>query len=240
LAAVLAAGPDAVLSHRSAGRLWELLPGPPSLPETTRPRSGSRRPGIVVHRAALPPDEVTEVDGIPVTSPFRTLFDLAAVVRKRQLERAMNEAEIRQLTDRLSLVDLLARYPGKRGSKVVRDLLASQEPAGITQSELEELFVAFLDTHGLPRPRFNATLPLRGRLLRPDCVWVDRRLIVELDGRAVHGTEQAFELDRRRDRELLAESWRSTRVTWLQLKDEPEAIAADLRGLLAAPAVAGP
>jgi len=85
----------------------------------------------------------------------------------------------------------------------------------------------------LPRPRFNATLPLRGRLLRPDCMWPEQRLLVELDGRAAHGTERAFESDRERDRVLLAEGWRSARVTWRQLRDEPEAVAADLRDSLA-------
>ena len=170
---------------------------------------------------------------VPVTSPFRTIFDLAAVGSKREVERAFHEAEVRQLTDRVSLPQLLARYPGRRGAAVLRDVLGGAEPAGVTQNDFEELFVDFLDAHGLPRPRFNATLPIRGRLLRPDCLWERERLLVELDGRAVHGTERAFEGDRRRDRVLLVEGWRSTRVTWLQLRVEPAAIAADLRELLA-------
>jgi very-short-patch-repair endonuclease len=105
-------------------------------------------------------------------------------------------------------------------------------PVGVTESELEELFVGFLDAYGLPRPRLNATLPIRGRLLRPDCMWPERRLLVELDGRAAHGTDQAYEGDRQRDRILLVEGWRSMRVTWHQLRAEPAAIAADLRLLL--------
>jgi very-short-patch-repair endonuclease len=114
-------------------------------------------------------------------------------------------------------------------------LLRAKMPAGITQNDFEESFVAFLDACGLPRPRFNATLPIRGRLLRPDCMWPDQRLLVELDGRAVHGTQRAFESDRQRDRVLLTQGWRSTRVTWRQLHDEPVALAADLRELLTAP-----
>ncbi len=86
----------------------------------------------------------------------------------------------------------------------------------------------------MPRPRLNATLPVRGRLLRPDCMWPQQRLLVELDGGAVHRTERNFQSDRRRDRVLLTEGWRSARVTWAQLRDEPGAIAADLRDLLRA------
>jgi very-short-patch-repair endonuclease len=233
-AAVLACGPDSVLSHRSAGCLWSLLPTAAGLPEVTRPKSrAARRFGIVSHELDFAEDEVTVVDGIRVTSPFRTVLDLAGTLpTMRQLERAMNEAEVRELRDLVSLPMLLERYPRRRGAPWVRALLASKEPGGITRNDFEELFVAFLDKHRLPRPRFNATLALRGRFFEPDCIWRPQRLVVELDGRAVHGTEQAFESDRQRDRILLAEGWRWARVTWRQLRDEPAAIADDLRAAL--------
>ena len=144
----------------------------------------------------------------------------------------MHEAEVKGLTDRLSLWDLLKRYPRRRGAANLRAVLGAKTPAGITQTELEELFVEFLDEYELPRPRLNATLPVRGRLLRPDCMWPERRLLGELDGREVHGTDEAFESDRQRDRILLVEGWRSTRITWRQLRDERAEIAADLRCLL--------
>lgn len=179
------------------------------------------------------PDEVGELSGIPVTSVARTQFDLAATLSKRGLERAMHEAEVRQLRDRLSLWDLLARYPRSRGAANLRAVLGSKLPVGVTQNDFEELFVAFLDEYRLPRPLLNGTLPMRGRLLKPDCMWAEQRLIAELDGRDVHGTDEAFESDRQRDRILLAEGWRSTRITWRQLRDERQAIAADLRDLLA-------
>jgi hypothetical protein len=169
-----------------------------------------------------------------VTSAVRTLFDLASVLSKRELERAFHEAEVRRLTDCLSLPVLLERHPGRRGAANLRALLVATAPVEVTQNELEELFVAFLDANGLPRPWLNATLPIRERLLRPDCMWPEHRLLVELDGRQVHGTQRAFEADRQRDRILLAAGWRSTRVTWRQLHDEPAAIAADLRQLLRA------
>jgi hypothetical protein len=108
MAAVLAAGSEAILSHRSAGQLWGLLPRAPSRPEITRPRSFRQRDGIVAHRSAISPDEIEVVDGIPVTSVSRTLLDLAGVLSRSQLERALNEAEVRQMTSRLSGPDLLA------------------------------------------------------------------------------------------------------------------------------------
>lgn len=232
MAAVLACGPDAVLSHRSAGQLWRIVPRADIWPEVTRSSSCRGRDGIRLHRACLRPDEVDGSDGIPVTSVSRTLFDYAGIASRRQLERAMHEAEVRGLTDRVSLPELIARYPRRRGARNLRTLLGSKTPAGITQNDLEELFVEFLGTHGLPRPVLNGTLPVRGRLLRPDCMWTESRLIAELDGRAAHGTERAFEGDRQRDRILLVEGWRSTRITWRQLRDEPAAIAADLQELL--------
>jgi len=233
MAAALAFGPDALLSHRSAGELWGLLPRSARLPEVTRPGYCRPRPRIVLHRSAIPADEADVVGGIPVTSPHRTILDLAGGLRRRELERVLNEAEVRGFTDRLSLPQLMERYPRQRGSAMLRELLDAKTPGGVTVNDFEEDFVALLDAHCLPRPRFNATLPIRGRLLDVDCMWGEQRLIVELDGRAVHGTKRAFESDRERDRILLAEGWRSARVTWRQLRAEPGAIAADLRGLLA-------
>lgn len=232
MAAVLACGPDAVLSRRSAGQLWKIVPPADRWPEVTRPSACRGLSGVLVHRGQIPADEIGAVAGIPVTSVSRTLFDLAGIDSKRQLERAMHEAEVRRYTDRLSLPDLLARYPRRRGAANLQALLRSKVPVGITQTDLEELFVELLDAHGLPRPQLNGTLPIRGRLLRPDCMWSRQRLLVELDGGAAHRTDRAFQGDRQRDRILLAEGWRSARVTWWQLHDEPAAIAADLRELL--------
>lgn len=181
---------------------------------------------------AVGADERYEVDGILTTSLARTLFDVAAIGTKREVERAFHEAEVRRLTDRISVPQLLKRYPGRRGARVLREILASKRPAGISRNDFEELFVAFLDRYGLPRGLMNGTLPLRGELFSPDCMWADRKLIAELDSREVHDTERAFQGDRRRDRVLLVEGWRTTRITWAQLRDEPEEVAGDLRRLL--------
>lgn len=233
MAAVLAAGPGAVLSHRSAGRLWRLLrPGGRPM-EVTR-RTGWRAPaGVVTHRASLPDDERTVVDGIPVTGVSRTLLDLAAVLARRQLERALNEAEVLRLTDPLSLPDLLERYPRRRGTAVLRAILAEEAAlSGPTRNGFEERFVALVDAHGLTRPRLNADLVVRGRHINVDCLWRDVRLIVELDGGAVHRTARAFEADRERDRILGADGWHVLRVTWRQLRDDPDAVVNDVRRVL--------
>ena len=232
MAAVLACGPGAVLSHRSAGQLWGLVPRTPIEPEVTRPRKFRRLSGIRAHRALLPADEIGALLGIPVTSAPRTQFDLASVLDRHQVGNSFNEMEVRRLTDPLSVADLIERYPGHRGVAALREVLADGAAQTVTRRGFEERFAALLEAHGLPRPRFNATLPLRGRLLEVDCMWPAQRLIVELDGNAVHGTRRAFESDRQRDRNLLAEGWRSTRVTWRQMEGEAAEVVADLRRLL--------
>lgn len=236
MAAVLASGEGTVLSHRSAARLWRLLPPASEWIDVTRPDRRVRRDGIVGHRASLRDDEWVIEGGIPVTSPFRTIFDLAAVVSVRDVERAWHEAEVRQLTDRISLPMLLERYRGRRGTRVLRELLDSGEPVGISRNEFEEAFLALVDAYGLPRPRMNAPLSLRGRFIEVDALWERHRLAVELDSRGVHGTKKRFESDRQRDRMLVAEGYRTMRITWLQLRDEPDEIAADLRSALEQPA----
>ena len=117
----------------------------------------------------------------------------------------------------------------------LRALLRDEDRArGITRSELEERFLAFVHASGFPRPRLNAPIVFGGRFFELDAAWVDRRVAVELDGRAAHGTRLAFERDRERDRLLVAAGWRVVRVTWRQLREDRPALAADLRRILAA------
>jgi very-short-patch-repair endonuclease len=234
MAAVLACGPDAVLSHRSAAQLWGLQRGSSWSTEVTRAKGWRAPDGVVAHRAELPDDERTVVDGIPVTTSPRTILDLAAVASRRQVERALNEVEVLGLTDRLSIPDLLSRYPRRRGTAVLCELLDDAfESGGVTENDFEELFVPLLDSHGLPRPRFNADIAVAGRFFRADCLWRKERLIVELDGRAAHGTRKAFESDRERDRLLMVDGWLVMRITWRQLRTQQSAIASDLRRALA-------
>ncbi len=233
MAAVLACGRDAVLSHRAAGCLHGFLLPSLNRISVTCPRGRrARLDGIACHEANLAADEVTEIDGIPVTSVFRTLFDLAGDLKMRQFERAWKEVGVMRLTDRVPIAVLLDRHKGKRGSAAIRRLVTSTKPIPVTRNELEERFLFVLDAHALPLPRFNAPLHLRGQFFEPDCLWEQQRLIAELDGGEVHNTDHAFQSDRKRDRILLAEGYRTIRITWDQLRDEPAEVAGDVRAAL--------
>lgn len=222
----------AVLSHRSAAALWGIRDrygGPIDVASPSRTKS---RGAIRAHHLVLPPDEVTVEDGIPVTTVPRTIFDLAADLPSA-VEPALRQAEYLRLHDRLSLHDLLGRYPGHRGCRAVRAALARRaEASGHTASAFEDRFLAFLDRHRLPRPELNAWIPLGPHRFMVDCLWPGQRLVAELDSWAAHGTRSAFRGDKARDRMLLAAGYRTARISWSQLEDEPDAIAADLRALL--------
>lgn len=240
MAAVLAAGPGAVVSHRSAAGLWGLLPEAPggragagSVLELRRPAppAGSlpvdvtvvganrgRRPGIRVHRVEelLPGDRATR-GGIPVTAPARTLADLAAVVGASELERAVAHAEREGLTDREALRDLLSRRRARPGSPALRAVLALPGGPAFTRSGAEAGFLALVRRAGLPAPRANAPLGP----FEVDFLWSDVRLVVEVDGFRYHGTRAGFEADRRRDAWLAAAGYQVLRLSWRQIHDEP-------------------
>jgi very-short-patch-repair endonuclease len=233
MAAVLACGDGAVLSHRAAGRLLGIIPFGSGLPEVTRPTGWRPQPGIVQHRSLLSPDEVELVAGIGVTGLSRTLIDLASILSRERLEAAMNEAEVLGLTDRISVQALLDRYPRRRGTAMLRAILDdTQRARGVTRRELERRFTVALASTDLPRPHRNADVAVAGRFFEVDCLWRAERLIVELDGGFVHGTWRASERDRERDRLLMVDGWRVVRITWRQLRDDAPAVVADLRRLL--------
>jgi very-short-patch-repair endonuclease len=234
MAAVLASGPDAVLSHRSAAALWGIRPSPHAIVDVTLPHKGRSWDGVRRHHKPLPADEVGVEEGIPVTSVPRTVLDVAAQAPEQVVEAMLREVEYRRLWDRLSLWDLLRRYPGRRGTRKVRLALERLEelPAGRFRSPLEERFLPFLRRHQLPAPRFNDWILLGEKRFQVDCHWPDTRHIVELDGWSAHGTRSAFREDRARDRALRVAGYSVTRIVWAQLEDEPQAIAADLRSLL--------
>lgn len=234
MAAVLAAGPDAVLSHWSAAALWMIRPNSRSIIDVTTPHKSRSWDGIKRHHKALPAEEVTVKDGIPVTTVPRTIFDLAATEQVDTVAAMLRESEHRNLWDKLSLPDLVGRYPGRRGVRRVRLALqrVAEEPSGHKRSKLEELFAPFLRRHRLPMPRFNDWILLAPKRYQVDCHWPGTNQIVELDGWEGHGTRSAFQDDRERDRRLRVAGYSVTRVTWNQLRDEPEAIASDLRVLL--------
>jgi very-short-patch-repair endonuclease len=234
MAAVLASGPEAVLSHHSAAALWGLRGYSERAIEVTVPRKSTSSKQIKRHHSVLPADERTVREGIPATSVPRTIFDLAATESAEVIQNLLREAEHLELRDRLSLPDLIERYPGRRGIRKVRLALdrLEEEPEGRKRSPLEERFAPFLRRHRLPIPRFNDWIPLNGKNYQVDCHWPGTGQIVELDGWQGHRTRTAFRDDRARDRRLRVAGYSVTRITWNQLDDEPEAVAADLRTLL--------
>ncbi|HUG41910.1 MAG TPA: DUF559 domain-containing protein [Longimicrobiales bacterium] len=234
MAATLACGVRAVLSHESAAGLWGMLPkSGPDVLEVAIPGGIRRRPGIRIHRlGALRPEEVSRLQRIPVTTAARTLYDLAGRARsgrsRRQLEKALAEALARGLTDRGALRKLLARHGGGAGSARMRALLDSGGPA-FTRSEAEERFLELIRSAQLDEPEANAKV----EGLEVDFIWPGKRLVVEVDGFAFHSSAAAFEGDRRRDARLAAAGLLVVRVTWRQLADEPMAVVARLAQAMA-------
>ncbi len=222
MAAVLAAGPDAVLSHHSAAALWGIRPTSRTRIDVTIPRTLHTNAYLRPHCAVLGPDETTIRDGIPVTTPARTLLDLAATLRYRQLERAIHEAERLRLTSPTAVQP----SPGRRGATHLRTLLLNARSP--TRSEFEAEFLTFVDTFDLPKPQTNVVI--EGKEV--DAAWQRQKLIVELDTYTFHGTRQAFEEDRQRDRRLTAAGWRVIRITADDLRHRPHEVAAQIRALL--------
>jgi hypothetical protein len=235
MAAVLTSGPGAVLSHRSAAALWGIRGPVGGAVDVTVPHRSTSSAGIRRHLSVLPADEITVCEGIAVTTAPRTIFDLAAMSPVDRVEHDIRQIEYLRLYDRLSLLDLIERYPGRRGLRKVRVALARVEalPAGRTRSRLEERFLPFLRRYGLPRPRLNDWIMVGDERFQVDCHWFGTGQIVELDSWEAHGTRSAFRDDRARDRILRTAGYDVTRIAWAQLDGEPEAVALDLRKLLA-------
>lgn len=234
LAAVLSAGDGAVLSHRSAADLWRLrasTDGRIDVIATTHQR-GDRE--VLVHRTTLGAGDITTCQGVPITTPLRTIVDLASCVPAHQLEPAIRQAVYRRLTTTTLLAEAVDQYGGRRGVRSLRRALASLgEAPGRTRSDLEDRFIRFLRKHSLPMPELNAAMRVDGRDIEVDCLWRAQRVIVELDGRAGHDSTIAFESDRARDAALTAGGWRVVRVTWARIKNDPARLAHQLRALLA-------
>jgi len=241
MAAVLACGPGAVLSHRSAARLHGIRDwGYTRIEVTVAGRSPRAHPGVAVHRSTtLTEADVTTVDNTPVTTIHRTLLDLAEVVDQRQLERAFDQAEIVEGLDLHAINDQLARNPTRKGAKKVRRVL-NEHYIGTTPTEndFEEAFLALTQSLGLPDPTPQLYIDPGdgGPMIRADFAWPELRIVVETDGRRTHGTRQAFESDRRRDQRLIAAGWRVIRTTWRQIKNRPHELKPVLLKLLLGPA----
>jgi very-short-patch-repair endonuclease len=204
MAAVLASGPEAVLSHYSAAALWMIRPNSRSRIDVTVAHRSRSSDAIYRHVSVVPPDERAVEEEITATSVHRTIFDLAASEEADVVVAMIKEAEFRNRYDRLSLPDLLERYPAKPGSRKVRRALKrlEEEPPGRKRSKLEDRFAPFLRRYRLPLPRFNDWIVLNGKNYQVDCHWPGNGQIVELDGWQGHHTRSAFRDDRARDRAL--------------------------------------
>jgi hypothetical protein len=206
-AATLALGPRAVLSHRSAAELWELLPHSDALPQLTLPypASPAKRAKLIVHRSrTIARTRTTSRDGIPVTMPARTLADLAGVASAAEVRRATRAAE-------------------KRGLPLDPDHVSEK-----TESDLERDFIAICRRYGVPEPEVNVRI---GRY-RVDFLWRTPRLIVETDGYVYHRGRQAMRDDNDRDLELELRGLRVIRIDDSRIAEDPAGVARSIRGLL--------
>jgi len=223
-AALLAVGPGAALSHASAAAAWGLAPAPPRTVHVTTPDDRRHRRGVQVHRAALPAAGVRHCHGLRVTSPARTILDLAATgTAPRELERLVAEARVQRL--------LRAGEPevpdGHRGATDLRAVLDAGPR--LTRSEAERLLLDLVREAGLPLPETN----VRVAGFEVDALWREQRLVVEVDGYATHGHRRAFEADRRKVQALAAAGLRVAGVSYVQLTRERMATAVRLAQALA-------
>lgn len=221
-------------SDMAAAALWDLRPVPNGdIDGSISARSGRRkRQGIKSHRSGtLFSLDVVVRDGIPVTSVARTLLDLADVVSRRELERALDRAEQLRLFDLKALQRQITQGRGRPGAALLRACLVEHTAGStLTESETKERFLPLVCRAGLTQPAVNEWMVLAdGTALRPDYLWSEHRLIVELDGFGPHSTRQAFRADRRRDRKLRLEGWRVLRFTYADVTQDPHGVVAELR-----------
>ena len=230
MAAVLAGGSGAVLSHSSAAALWRLRDSEARV-EITVPGHGWRpQPGIRIHSSrTLEPEDRRNLERIPVTSVSRTLLDLAETLNHQALHRAFEQAEVERLLDMRDLGRVYERNHGRHGLRGLRLLItSSRSPEPAARSELERRFLDLCHDERLPMPSVNALVAG----FEVDMAWPEEGLIVELDGHRYHGTRRAFERDRSRDAALQALGYFVVRITYRRLATEPARIADEIRRLL--------
>ena len=233
LAACLAAGPDAVASHRTAGRLWGLVGSEHDGVELTVPRH--RRPRlhkVTLHRLAdLRRDETTVRWRVPITNPLRTMVDLAAVLPSKEVEDALDAglrwpALFSVAAIEATLKNMAGR--GRSGVGVLRKVLEEREFGNaVSDSDLEKRMNRLLKQAGLPKSVFHYVVTAEGRFLAEvDFAYPEIRLAIEVDGFGVHGTPRAMAKDFVRQNGLVPFGWRVLRFTWRQVVDEPGMVAA--------------
>lgn len=234
MAAVLAYGPDALLSHVSALALHGLRPDSRTLVDVTVPRSrASSRSGIRAHGCTtLTEADHAVVHGIPCTSLARAVLDCAPRLGKHGIDKAIERAEVLRVFDRRDFDELLTRARGQRGAAVVRAVLEAAREPDWTQNDYEAAVLALVRASGLRDPICQAPLVLGGEPVRIDFLWPVERVALEADSYEFHGTRHAFERDRRRDQLLRLAGYEPVRITWQQLSRHPEQVEELLGELL--------
>ena len=230
-AAAVACGCESCISHRSAAMLHNFQASSDEHVEVSMPRRKRRRiEGIRIHRARdLQPDEVTTFDGIPITTPARTLLDLGEVCTAREVEQALANALRRGLVTRDEVRAIVDRHPQHRGAPVLRRLLEAESDPAFTRSQAEEAFLILIRSARLPSPELN----VRVLGYEVDVLWRAARVVAEVDGFAFHGSARSFALDRRRDAELTAAGYRVLRFTWADVTERGHATVVRLAQALA-------
>jgi hypothetical protein len=234
MAGVLACEPDALLGHRSAAALRQIRRTSLSYVEVTAPgrhiNAGIRT--YVCRRLA--PQDRDEIDGIPCASVALTLLQLAAVVPRRQLERACDEAEVQRLFDLAAVEDVLARFAGCRGAAQLRAVLDEHEiGTTLTRPGLEERALKMCDRAGIPRPHVNVLLTCRpGVAWEVDFLWRAQRLVLETDGNRFHRTGRQIERDRRKEADLVRAGYRVLRATYWQVEHDARSVTLMLEAAL--------
>lgn len=232
MGAVLVGGPDAVLSHMNAMELWGMsrVEAPRPIHVTLPGYDRRERPGIVFHRVdQLAEDERDTIDAIPVTSPARTIVDLAGTLASRELERALAVAEREGLVTNEELAHLPDRYPRRHGIPVLRGLLRELTDRHFTRSEAERRCLTLLRTANLPRPHTNVSVGP----YELDLFWPKEGVAVEVDGWEHHSSRGRFEADRRKDNWLRARGIEVIRLSWDQITRRSTATAVQVGQVLA-------
>jgi very-short-patch-repair endonuclease len=224
MAAVLACGPAAYLSHSSSGALHDVAQrGAGPIDVSVVSDRVRRHPGLRAHRVgSLTPSDLTVIDGIPTTTVARVLLDLAAEGRIHELGTAIGRAQRAEKLDVTAVASLIERSRGHRGVARLRLETEGLLPyGGVPKSEFERRFRRLFEAHRLPEPVINGLIRLEHCTLQVDFHWPEARLVVEADGYRWHSDKSAHEQDRWRDQELKRAGWEVLRFTWRQLTREP-------------------
>lgn len=239
-AAVLACGPETVVSHRSAAALLGLMDRAPVVVDVIAAgKRGGTIDGIKAHwTPALERAETGSVAGIPCTHPARTLVDLAGLVGARTLRGAFEVAAYKRLLD-LDAIEAVRARGRRRGGPTLRAVVAEWRAAAKRlpsqpnlRSPFEAKLLPLLATTDLPMPLVNSPVKTPGGTLEVDLLWPEHRFAVELDSRRHHGSDLAFDRDRWRDRELMRAGYATLRVPWRHAEHEPEAVLEAIRARL--------